>query len=200
MTESPIDPWTWPEPTVTGGEVQTWLGSLERQRATFAWKVGGLDAAGLRTTVGASSLTLGGLLAHLARCEDDRFPRQLLGREPDPAFGSRTSAQDWEWASHQDPQTLYALWSQAVTRSREATVEALRYGGLEQVTHVDWPDARPTIRRDFADILEEYARHVGHADLIREAIDGVVGEDPPAFRAAPPWPPPSAEYRALLDY
>src|SRR5450631_128121 len=55
-----------PEPPVAGDETATLLGSLERQRATLAWKCGGLDAAGLRATLGASSMTLGGLLKHLA--------------------------------------------------------------------------------------------------------------------------------------
>jgi len=56
---------------MAGDEIATLLGSLERQRATFAWKCGGLDAAGLQATVGASSMTLGGLLKHLALVEDD---------------------------------------------------------------------------------------------------------------------------------
>ena len=47
---------THPEPPVAGDETATLVGSLERQRATFAWKSGGLDAAGLRATVGASSI------------------------------------------------------------------------------------------------------------------------------------------------
>jgi Protein of unknown function (DUF664) len=192
----------WPEPTVTGDETATWLGSIERQRATFAWKVGGLDAAGLRATVGASAVTLGGLLAHLARCEDSRFPGQLLGRDPHPSLAviGRGWQEDWAWAAEQSPEDLYRSWSDAVVRSREAVVEALRRGGLDQPTHVDWPDATPTIRRAFADILEEYARHVGHADIIRESIDGVVGEDPPEFAPRPPWPAPAPEYRLLLDY
>ena len=54
------------EPPVAGNEVDTLLGSLERQRRTFAWKCGNLDEAGLRATLGPSSMTLGGLLKHLA--------------------------------------------------------------------------------------------------------------------------------------
>ncbi len=50
----------WPEPPVAGDETATLLGSLERQRATLAWKCGGLDAAGLRATLAPSSITLGG--------------------------------------------------------------------------------------------------------------------------------------------
>lgn len=43
-----------------------------------------------------------------------------------------------------------------------------------------WPDGRaPSLRRILIDMIEEYARHVGHADLIRESVDGLVGEDPP---------------------
>lgn len=190
----------WPEPTVTGGEVAAWLGSIERQRATFAWKAGGLDAAGLRTRTGVSALTLAGLLAHLARVEDERFPQQLLGRPVHPSLAGRTWESDWSWAVAQEPEQLYQIWSQAVVRSREAVVEALSRGDLDQPTYVQWPDATPTIRRAFADVLEEYARHVGHADLIREAVDGVVGEDPPEFAPRPPWPAPAPDYRSLLDY
>lgn len=185
---------------MTGGEVAAWLGSIERQRATFAWKVSGLDEAGLRATTAASELTLGGLIAHLTRVEDETFPRRLLGRPVDPSLADRTYATDWEWADRQPADELREAWAQAVIRSRAATVEALGRGGLDQPTHVDWPDATPTIRRAFADVLEEYARHVGHADLLREAVDGVVGEDPPEFAPRPPWPAPSPEYRLLLDY
>jgi len=58
----PADVQTWSGPPLAGDETTTLLGSLERQRATFAWKTGGLDTAALRTTVGASAITLGGLL------------------------------------------------------------------------------------------------------------------------------------------
>ena len=70
-----------PEPPVAGDETATLLGSLERQRAIFVWKCGGLDAAGLRAKVGVSSMTLGGMLKHLARFEDDWFSYKLHGRE-----------------------------------------------------------------------------------------------------------------------
>ena len=57
---------------------------------------------------------------------------------------------------------------------------ALASGGLDQLCRFTWPDgASPSLRRILIDLIEEYARHVGHADLIRESIDGLVGEDPP---------------------
>jgi hypothetical protein len=63
----------YPEPPAVGDQVATLLGSLERQRATLAWKCANLDAVGLRASVGASSVTLGGLLKHLAYMEDLNF-------------------------------------------------------------------------------------------------------------------------------
>ena len=72
------------------------------------------------------------------------------------------------------------LWEEAVARSRSAVTEALAQGGLDQLARFTWPDGRsPSLRRILIDLIEEYARHVGHADLIRESMDGLVGEDPP---------------------
>jgi Protein of unknown function (DUF664) len=169
---------------MAGDETATLLGSLERQRATFAWKSGGLDAAGLRATAGTSSMTLGGLVKHLALVEDDYFSRRLLGRDLGPPWSAVDWDADpnWEWrtAAEDSPEQLYQLWESAVARSRAAVAEALTGGGLEQMARFSWPDGRsPSLRRILIDLIEEYARHVGHADLIRESIDGLTGEDPP---------------------
>ena len=179
-----VDEQDWPEPPVAGDETATLLGSLERQRATLAWKCGGLDAAGLTATVGASSITLGGLLKHLANVEDDYFSVRLLGREPGPPWDTVDwdADPDWDWhsAAEDTPEQLTTLWRDAVARSRSAVTEALAHGGLEQLGRYTWPDGRaPSLRRILIDLIEEYARHVGHADLIRESVDGLVGEDPP---------------------
>ena len=72
------------------------------------------------------------------------------------------------------------LWEAAVQRSRASVAEALDNGGLGTVGYLVWPDGQsPNLRRMLADMIEEYARHTGHADLIRESIDGLVGEDAP---------------------
>ena len=94
-----------PEPPVAGDETDTLLGSLDRQRAIFAWKCGGLDAAGLRATAAASSMTLGGLLKHLALVEDEYFTHRLLGRGPGPPWDAVDwdADPDWEW--HRPPRT-----------------------------------------------------------------------------------------------
>jgi hypothetical protein len=173
-----------PEPPVAGDETATFLGSLERQRATFAWKCWGLDAAGLQAKVGPSAITLGGLLKHLALIEDHYFSVRLLGREPAPPWNTVDwdADPDWEWhsAAEDTPEQLYTLWQDAVVHSRSAVAEALAGGGLDQPIRHTWPDGRtPSLRRLLIDLIEEYARHVGHADLIRESVDGLVGEDAP---------------------
>jgi hypothetical protein len=173
-----------PEPPLAGDDTDTLLGSLERQRATFAWKCGGLDAVGLQTRLAPSTITLGGLLKHLALVEDHYFSARLRGREMGPPWNmvDWDADPDWEWrsAAEDTPEQLYTLWQDAVNRSRSAVKEALAEGGPDQLIRFTWPDGRtPSLRRLLIDIIEEYARHVGHADLIRESVDGLVGEDPP---------------------
>jgi len=173
-----------PEPPLAGDEVSTFLGSLERQRATFAWKCSGLDAAGMRATVGTSSVTLGGLLKHLALVEDHTFSTKFLGRSPGAPWDSVDwdADPDWEWHSAADdtPEQLLSLWKDAVGRSRATVDDALTRGGLDELSLFDEWEARPNLRRLMIDLIEEYARHVGHADLIRESVDGLTGEDPPS--------------------
>ena len=174
----------WPEPPVNGNEVATLLGSLERQRATFEWKTGGLDASDLQHTVGASTITLGGLIKHLALVEDHYFSVRLHDRQTAAPFDSIDGVEDpnWEWSSAamDEPSYLYDLWQGMVDQSRRLVADAIEEGGLDQPLKQKWPDGRsPSLRRMLVDLIEEYARHVGHADLIRESIDGVVGEDPP---------------------
>ncbi len=181
-------PW---EPPIAGTEVEHLVGALDRLRTTFRWKADGLDATGLQTRIGASTLTLGGLLKHLAAQEDYAFATKLSGEPlgaPWDAWGWDGS-NDWEFTSAADnaPEELYALWDGAVERSRARLDAALADGGLDQLVHVAWPDGRhASLRRLVCDLIEEYGRHTGHADLIREAVDGLVGEDPPAGWQASP--------------
>jgi len=166
-------------PPDAGDETATLLGFIERQRATFAWKCSGLDAAGLRATVGASSMSLGGMLKHLARFEDDMTSEWLHGREQRPLWNqvdwNTDPAWDWRSAAAGTPEELDALWQDAVVRSRSLVTEALAEGGLER----RGGGGLPTLRSILLNMIEEYARHNGHADLIRESVDGLVGHDPP---------------------
>lgn len=179
MTDTP-----W-EPPLAGTETEHLLGALERLRTTFRWKVDGLDRAGLSLRIGASALTLGGLLKHLAAVEDDVFTRKLRGTAPGEPWrsmgGERAPDWDFDSAAEDTPEQLYALWDGAAARSRTALTAALADGGLDQYVAVATPDGRhASLRRLVCDLIEEYGRHTGHADLLREAVDGLVGEDPPS--------------------
>jgi hypothetical protein len=179
-------PW---EPPLAGTETEHLLGALDRLRTTFRWKADGLDAAGLQTRIGASALTIGGLLKHLAAVEDYTFTTKMRGeelREPWESLG-HDGSNTWEFtsAAHDSPVMLYDLWDAAVSRSRERVAAALADGGLDQDVHIATPEGEhASLRRLIFDLVEEYGRHTGHADLLREAVDGRVGEDPP-----PGWRP-----------
>jgi uncharacterized damage-inducible protein DinB len=170
-----------PEPPEAGDETDTLLGFLEYQRATFAWKCAGLDAVGLGATVGASSMTLGGMLKHLALVEDSWCSERLRGRAPVPQWDAVDwdADPDWEWhsAAKDTPEQLVALWQEAVARSRAGVTEALADGGLDQRARQPSPRGfAPSLRWIVCHMIEEYARHNGHADLIRESVDGLTGE------------------------
>ncbi len=135
-----------PEPPPTGDEAETLIGFLEFQRATLAWKVDRLDAAGLNATTAASTMTLGGLLKHLAYVEDHWCSRTLHGREAQPPWDTVDwkADPDWDWHSAVDdtPEQLLTLWQDAVDRSRALVAEALADGGLGVVARRTWPDGR----------------------------------------------------------
>jgi hypothetical protein len=179
---SDADPW---EPPLAGTEAEHLIGALERLRTTFRWKADDLDAAGLQTRIGASTLTLGNLLKHLAVVEDHIFGTKLSGLPIRTTWDTSVWDHPYEWpftsAADDSPEELYAMWDGAAQRSRERLAAALADGGLDQLVHVSWDDGRhASLRRLVCDAIEEYGRHTGHADLLREAVDGRVGEDPPA--------------------
>ncbi len=174
----------YPEPPPAGSETDTLVGSLERQRATFAYKCADLTAEQLRVSVGASAMTLGGLLKHLAYMEDVNFTWDLVGHElpspwaelPEEGRGELV----WRSAADDDAPTLYRLWADAVDRSRAVLRQVLAQGGPGATYGPGGGSG--SVRRLLVDFIEEYARHTGHADLIRETVDGRVGEDPPGPR------------------
>ena len=168
-----------------GDETSTLMAALERNRRTFVWKCSGVDAAGFRSTTAASDMTLAGLMKHLALVEDHYFTHQLQGR-PMPAPWDLVDFDvdpSWEWrtAVTDDPEEVRTLWLASVRRSRAATEEALADRGIDGLVTMHRSDGSTfSLRRVLVDMVEEYARHTGHADLLREAVDGVVGEGPPA--------------------
>jgi len=163
-----------------GDELSTLTGFLEHERATLAWKTAGLDDAGLRATVGASSMTLGGILTHLSWVEEFWTAFRLHGRRPaapwDTVDWEADPDADWHLAAGLTGEQVRERWTAAVERSRTHLAEAATAGGLDAVTAV--PDERGplSLRWLLVHLTQEYARHVGHADLLREAVDGATGE------------------------
>ena len=126
-------------------------------------------------------MTLGGLVKHMALVEDHYFTHQLLGRDYPDVWGLMTDDDGWDWASASadSPDNLRSLWLEAVARSQAAVAEVLADDGLDRPLATSDRSETPNLRRVVVDMIEEYARHTGHADLIRESIDGLVGEDAP---------------------
>jgi uncharacterized damage-inducible protein DinB len=169
------------EPPVDGDEAAILLGFLDFHRDTLAWKCAGLDEAGLRATHPPSTMTLGGLLKHLAYVEDYWFSCVLFDREPAQPWNAVEWREnpDWDWdsAAEDTPEQLRELWQGAVGRSRELYAEAMAKGDLSQPSkHTRRDGTSPSLRWILVHMVEEYCRHNGHADLIRESIDGRTGE------------------------
>ncbi len=145
MTDTP-----W-EPPMAGTEVEHLLGALDRLRWTFRWKADGLDSAGLRVRVGTSSLTLGGLLKHLAVMEEYQVTVKLSGApmgSPWDSFGWDGS-DDWDFRSAADdsPAELYALYDGSVERARTLLDAALAEGAydLAEADHTEVDDRADAI-------------------------------------------------------
>ncbi|WP_072042022.1 mycothiol transferase [Nigerium massiliense] len=178
MTDDPR-PW---EPPLAGSEAQHLTGMLDRLRWTFRWKADGLDHEALNRRLPSSALTIGALLKHLANCEDDIFSWRIAGQRPTALLDAPDDMELDAWqfdASGDDPGWLYRRYDESVARSRRTLAAIVAEGRLDEPGHLTFGDQRPSIRRYVCDLIEEYGRHTGHADLIREAIDGRVGEDPP---------------------
>jgi hypothetical protein len=175
----------WWEPPFAGTEAQHVVSALERVRTKFRWKVEGLDKDGLNARLGVSTTTLGGLVKHLAAVEDATSTLRLTGEPIGAPWETNgwDGSNDWEFGSAADdsPEEIYALWDGAVARSRVRLTAALAEGGLDRLVHRTWLDGSTyNLRRLLGDLIEEYARHTGHADMLREAIDGRAGVYPPA--------------------
>jgi hypothetical protein len=165
-------PW---EPPFAGTEVEHLLGALGRLRTTFRWKAGHLDAAGLSTRIPSSDLTLGGLLKHLALVEDFTFTWKMRGAAPGPPWQEVDWDADPDWDFHSavddEPDHLLELYTRAIARSREA-IE-----GCDDLSATAESRGRViSLRWMLVHMIEEYARHCGHADLLRQAVDGAVGD------------------------
>lgn len=162
------------EPDFSLGDRDMLEGWLEFHRTTLLLKCEGLDAEQLRRRpVGTSRLSLHGLVRHMAEVERHWFARRLGARPDEPeVFPGSHAVDDGEFIDLEsaDYAADLATWEAECASSRR------RAAGLVLDHGVALPDGRPlTLRWVYVHMIEEYARHNGHADLIREMIDGAVG-------------------------
>lgn len=170
------------DPPLSASEADTLLGFLDYHRDTLRQKTEGLTGDQLNLALRPSEMTLGGMLKHVAFNEHWWFSCVLHGTEFAEPWASVDwdADEDWDWhsAENDSPEDLRRLLDDHVRSSDALIAEALSAGGLEH------PSARASSSRGgqfslrwiLVHMIEEYARHNGHADLIRESIDGKTGE------------------------
>jgi uncharacterized damage-inducible protein DinB len=166
------------DPDPAGSEMDMIVQYLDYQRETMLSKTGGLSREQLAQKHPPSGLTLAGLLYHLSLVEEDWMEVRFAGlpdREP-WASVDWDSDPDWEFrtAADLEPQQLQSRYREACERSRHVVSNA---AGLDQLSAGALRDGRRfSLRWVLLHLVEETARHAGHADFLREAIDGTVGE------------------------
>lgn len=171
------DPPELPAIAFNGDERTTLEGFLDFYRTVLSRKAHGLDDVRLHISVPPSPLTLGGLLSHMAYVEDYWFRVALHGEDPVEPWASAPWADDRDWeftnASAWSADELRSMWGAAVERSRAAVA---RCGSLSDRTEVRRNGEPLSLRWVYVHMIEEYARHCGHADYLRESIDGRTGD------------------------
>ena len=165
------------DPDSAADERTTLTQFLDYQRDTLLLKTNGLTGEQLGRRLSPSALTLGGLLKHLALVEDIWIQQRFLGLPQSEPWASAPWAEDPDWEFHSaerdDPEQLRALYRAACERSRLAVAAA---DLDDRSVAVDREGAHRSLRWILVHLIEETARHNGHADLLREAVDGTVGE------------------------
>jgi uncharacterized damage-inducible protein DinB len=151
---------------------------LEYQRETILLKTEGLSKAQLAQRIPTSDLTLAGILYHLALVEESWLEEEFLGHQPSEDFAGIDWKADpnyeFRTALEKEPDWLRRRYRDACNRARQAAAAA---SSLDDVSVRTRPDGKPfTLRWVLLHLIEETARHAGHADLLREAIDGTTGE------------------------
>jgi uncharacterized damage-inducible protein DinB len=169
------------DPDLQGDELTLLSQFLDFHRATLVQKVSGESAEQLRTrAVPSSELTLAGLLKHLALVEDDWFQTKLFGRDDVEPWASAPFDDDRDWDFHSavedSPEYLLDLYRSACDRSRAAVAEAGGDLSRTSVARDRHTGGHFSLRWILIHMIEETARHNGHVDLIREALDGSTGE------------------------
>ena len=163
-----------PEPPSIGDERDTLAGFLDFQRATLLWKLDGLDDEQVRRAMVPSGTSLLGIVKHLAYVERSWFQGVWAGQEVSLPWTAEDPDADWRIEPNETTGQVVALYDGECERSREIVAKA---SSLDEVVQhprrTEWSMSRRWI---LTHMIEETARHVGHADILREQLDGATGE------------------------
>jgi len=166
------------EPPLSADDATMLRAFLDYFRATLRRQAEGLTPAQLATRLEPSTLTIGGLIKHLAIVED--WWLLIVLEDNPPALWYRDvdwdADEDWDFnsAAADSPEQLFAWHDEAIARSQANTDAALAAGGLDHLAAKETRRGIVSLRWILVHLIEEYARHAGHADLIRESVDGAV--------------------------
>ncbi len=156
----------------TGGERELLRAYLDFHRETLALKCAGLSDDDLRRRPTPSALSLLGLVRHMAEVERSWFRRVVDGQDVPLVWSPDGDFQVAYDASAASGQEAFAAWEAVVAQARaiERAAPSLDVTGSDRRSGEE-----SALRRVMVHLIQEYARHNGHADLIREAIDGTTG-------------------------
>lgn len=155
----------------TGGEREMLTAFLDFERDTLLWKVTGLTEEQLREKRTPSGMSLLGLVKHLGYVERSWFQRRFLGHDVYIPWRSGDPGGDFRIEADESPKTVLDFYQAEVEASRRVTAET---ASLDTIARD--PDRPVSLRWVLVHMIEETARHVGHADLMRELTDGQTGE------------------------
>ncbi|WP_030177651.1 DinB family protein [Streptomyces sp. NRRL S-813] len=164
------------EPALDADERTMLEGWLDYHRQTLAWKCQGLTDEQLRTaSAEPSDLSLMGLVRHMAEVERHWFRAVLAGEEPGPIYYSEQDPDgDFHVTEKDTWAEAYATWQAEIEAARRSAA-GIRLDELSQ-RHDRRTDKPFNLRWIYTHMIEEYARHNGHADLLRERLDGTTGD------------------------
>ena len=171
--EPEIDP-RQPDDNVPKDERGTYVDYLRHYRLTLEMKCEGLSAEQMATrSVPPSTMSLLGLVRHLAEVERSWFRRVLSEEDAPRLWGPRRSDADWDGAVG-DAACVEEAWD--AWREEVAFAEQWVRDNPDMGLVVDHHGDTVSVRDVLVHMVEEYARHCGHADLLRECIDGRTGQ------------------------
>jgi uncharacterized damage-inducible protein DinB len=171
---------TWTAPEITrqstpyvAGERQMLEDWLDFQRQTLLSKCSGLTAEQLRQRAASpSTLSLLGLVRHMTDVERAWFRRRIAGEDVGYLYSSEADPDgEFDRVDSADAEQDFATYLREVESARRAAADR----GLDETFYHARHDARMSVRWVYVHMIEEYARHSGHADLLRERIDGTTG-------------------------